>query len=593
MKRSSPLLAVIALVGCSSPGGSGSGAPTSAEEDAAKPDEPSDTTPQSEVDAGTECVPSQRRCTLAGLVESCTAGGRWVTSEDCAGDGLTCVAGRCQGPCTRDPKSNDNSGCDYWAVDLDNHVSAQESPFAVIVSNLSAQTATVKVTRKDGELAAPLVVLEREVMPGALEVLDLPSRHTGVSGIQWTGYRVESSVPIIAYQFNPLDNVDVFSNDATILIPSDTFGTQYLVVSRFELVGKGADDDERITYHGEFSVVASEPETSVTVTPTCATEAGPNVPAMEAGFSYTYTIAPYQVLSVKSLQNACDLTGTLINSDKPVAVFGAHEAALTTNLCCADHLEHQLYPVSTWGTTYVASKAMPRQAESDYWRIVAANDATRVTFMPEVSPPRTLDRGEWIELTATRDFAITASAPISVAQTLASSYEVTIPEPYADCSRGEPCATAYTCDRLTPESEQAACFPPYCDPGSHSCPSGHVCTQFGDEFGVCTPVGDPTLIMPPPVKQYRKDYVLLVPDKYAEDYLNIIAPVEATVTLDDALVLEQGYRAIEGTGWKVARVPVADGVHRIFADLPVSVIAYGYDRDVSYGYAAGLNLVEE
>ena len=47
------------------------------------------------------------------------------------------------------------------------------------------------------------------------------------------------------------------------------------------------------------------------------------------------------------------------------------------------------------------------------------------------------------------------------------------------------------------------------------------------------------------------------------------------------------------TPWKVARLPVSDGVHRVDADLPVSVIAYGYDRDVSYGYAAGLNLVED
>ena len=37
----------------------------------------------------------------------------------------------------------------------------------------------------------------------------------------------------------------------------------------------------------------------------------------------------------------------------------------------------------------------------------------------------------------------------------------------------------------------------------------------------------------------------------------------------------------------------ADGTHRVVADQAISVIAYGYDRDVSYGYAAGLNLVEE
>jgi hypothetical protein len=35
-----------------------------------------------------------------------------------------------------------------------------------------------------------------------------------------------------------------------------------------------------------------------------------------------------------------------------------------------------------------------------------------------------------------------------------------------------------------------------------------------------------------------------------------------------------------------------DGVHRVFSDRPIGVIVDGFDRNVSYGYAAGTDLRE-
>ena len=98
------------------------------------------------------------------------------------------------------------------------------------------------------------------------------------------------------------------------------------------------------------------------------------------------------------------------------------------------------------------------------------------------------------------------------------------------------------------------------------------------------------MILAAPLEQYRTDYVFLSPDKYLDDYINIIAPSTATATLDGQEVPGGSYTAIPGTGFKVARLKVADGIHRVAASEPVGVIVYGYDRDVSYGYPAGLNL---
>jgi hypothetical protein len=475
---------------------------------------------------------------------------------------------------------------------MDNHFGAQSSPYAVIVSNLSERNATVTVTRKDGVGSPAVEVARREVPPGELSIFDLPNRNMGAAGIFWTAYRLESTVPIIAYQFNPLDNVDVFSNDASLLIPANTFGKEYFVVSRFELLGRGPTTGSTLPYRGEFSVVASATQTNVSIVPACRTQAGTNMSTMMAGQSYTYALEPYQVLNVKSDENGGDLTGTLVTSDKPVAVFGGHEAALSSTTCCADHLEHQMFPVSTWGKTYVATKSKTRQLESDYWRFIASENGTTITFSPAVSAPRTLGRGQWFEIVTTQDFVIDADKPISVAQTLASSGEVMPPGAYADCTLGNVCAATYSCEVYGPFGE-AECLPPACTPGLSSCPLGHVCTTGQSGTWACLAVGDPTLIMLPPTKQFRKDYVFLSPNKYAEDYVNVIAPEGASVTLDGTLVAAGSFAAIPGSTWKVARLAVGDGVHKVVANQPISVIAYGYDQDVSYGYAAGLNLVEE
>lgn len=44
-------------------------------------------------------------------------------------------------------------------------------------------------------------------------------------------YRIRSSLPVVAYQFNPLDNVGVFSNDASLLLPTSAIGDEYTVVA--------------------------------------------------------------------------------------------------------------------------------------------------------------------------------------------------------------------------------------------------------------------------------------------------------------------------------------------------------------------------
>ena len=63
------------------------------------------------------------------------------------------------------------------------------------------------------------------------------------------------------------------------------------------------------------------------------------------------------------------------------------------------------------------------------------------------------------------------------------------------------------------------------------------------------PGGDPSLIWVPPVEQWRNQYLFLVPNKYAFDFLLIALPARATLTydtipIDDVLTCEPFRSAI-------------------------------------------------
>ncbi len=542
------------------------------------------------------CTVGERRCN-GSASERCGDAGTWQPASDCASQGLACNNGSCVPACSRDPKTRNNAGCEYWAVDLDNNGAAASAPYAVIVSNLGTLRATVRVTRRDSASTNPAEVLTREVAPGTLEILTLPTRNMGSPGLHWAGYRIEATAPVVAYQFNPLENVAVYSNDASLLLPVDTFATEFIVMSREQIPASPP-------FRGTFSVVAAGAATEVTITPTTRTLQGGGLPALSAGQSHTVTLEPYQVLNVKSDQTEGDLTGSIVTATHPVGVFGGHEGGLSASmqvarereLCCVDHLEHQLYPVATWGTRYVAARSNPRGLAPDYWRIVAAVDGTQVTFEPaSVRAPVTLNRGKFVDFPSTSDFVISADKPVMVGQVLASSAEILPKSPGATCVTNADCSPAYTCKygQRPNGTYSFLCMSPECTTAGATagCPDAHVCACQPGKPCSCQALGDPTLILVPPTSQFRDSYVFLSPNKYAFDFINIVAPADATVTLDGQVMAASSFVGI-GPDWKAARMAVQDGVHTVTADKPVGVIAYGYDDDVSYGYAAGLNLVD-
>jgi hypothetical protein len=572
-------------------------------------------------DRCTVCFPGTQRCNGEEEVQTCAEdGSAWETTTFCNGGttGQVCAldltGAPCESLCSVNIKFNSYIGCDYWGVDLDNafvpggneqgFYDAAGAQYAIVVANPPASPlpAIVEVWLREGgvEQKVPFVlepaadptqkptqvaIPTEPLMPGQLRVFRLPRRDVNGTTQASLAYRVTASVPVIAYQFNPLENENVFSNDASLLLPATLLGREYFVMTREQTFD---------TLRCSLTVAAVLPGiTTVSVQVSAPTLAGqvypgaPNqqaIPHMEPGDTRVFKLEQYDVLNIETDRPGADLTGSRILSDQRVAVFGGSEAANAPNTarcvdidpiskkgvceydrktscktlsdcvsagfntCCADHLEQQIYPVKVWGSSYVASKSWDRGKESDIWRIMAGADNTVVLLTPPqpgIEIP-VLQRGEWFEFESRQHFEIHTAGqkPILVGQFLAAQ---DAPEPN---TTGQ--------------------------------------NQNGDAG-----TGDPAFMLAIPIEQYRRDLVVFTPAEYADNYVNITTLTGAEVTIDGELI-PPGFFEVIGTGtYSVYRTRIATpGPHTITSTEPAGVIVYGYDQFVSYGYTGGLDLSE-
>ncbi len=547
------------------------------------------------------CYPGTRTCQDEATVAQCSQDGSSMEFvEDCDPEKTktACFMGTCVSMCAVSPKVATNVGCEYWAVDLDNYYKvdadgvehdAQNSPFAVVVSNVhETVSADLEVTTFEGYST------KFNVPPGKLQAIELEPRNVDGSLLAPLAYRVKSDIPIIAYQFNPLSNVDVFSNDASMLISSGALGTEYYVMSR-EQTG----DNNR----GYVTVVGTAAATEVTVTSSANTLHNEDTGVFIPGGSKTYTLEPYSVLNLETAEFGDDLTGSHIVSDKPVAVFAGSECGNIPNdmkcdqgscrgsglsckvdsdcpiPCCCDHLEEQLLPVASLGEHYVAARSQPRNGEMDYWRILATADGTEITTTPPVAQIPTLNEGDFFEFGVEKSFEIHANHPVMVGQFLAGENA-----PVANVSEctggggGNPGKCKY--------NPSVDCL--YHDECKLYCITEAECEAYG--LHLDAGIGDPSFIVLVPVSRFRTEYVFLIPDKYELDYVNIVLLAGARLYIDGNEVDASVYEMV-GTGeFRIARSMISDGVHHLTSNRPMGITVYGYDEYVSYGYPAGMTV---
>jgi len=431
-------------------------------------------------------------------------------------------------------------GCLFFGADLDSHDSVENQQFAIAVSNVQqGQVATVEVELEQNGVWTP-VAGPVMVNPLSLYTFALAAFSQDDSGVKVGGaYRVTSDVPIIAYQFNPVDGASSYLSDASMLYPVPTWDHVNQVVG-WKVI------DDGIGVQGAYvSIIAAVDGTQVTVTPSAATLAGNGVPAGQPGVPFMIQLDEGDVAEVMTKTMNTGLTGTRIETDPnhPVAVFSGNECTfIPTNVYACDHLEEQLAGVRLWGEHFIASRVPNRSAnDPSLWQIYASEDATSITLTADAqvsglpASPFVLDAGQVVEFYAggnanqPGDFEVEASKPIAVLNYMTGSE----------------------------------------NPGAAG-------------------TGDPAMVQLSPIEQFLPRYVVLVPSTWVTDVAVVARPAGAPILLDGAPISDALFIPVAASGYEVARVPVTDGIHVFDGDSNAfSIVILGYDLWDSYAYLGG------
>jgi IgGFc binding protein len=487
---------------------------------------------------------------------------------DAGGDG-TAGSGGGGDPqtCEQAATSKTYIGCDFWPTVVANNVWSVFD-YAVVVANAGMDPAEVTVTRGGttvGSATIPPNQLSTIYLPWVPELkgpdADACGSATPLPGtvrVSDGAYHLVSTRPVTVYQFNALEYAPQggppgkdwgacpaqqcliecfsYSNDASLLLPSTAMTGNYRIT--------GQKGWQLANIAGYFAVTGTQDNTSVTVflSSTAAIQGGGGVPAANANGQVTFNVNAGEVVEVLGTPQT-DLSGTLVQATNPVQViFGMPCAQSPEGVQACDHIEESVFPAETLGQHYfVTVPTGPNgDAPGHVVRIYGNVDGTALSYGGGAPPgaPTVINAGQVVDLNVvSQSFEIQGDHEFAV-----GSFQL----------------GAELVDPNAPITQQR---------------------------------GDPAQSLMTAVEQYRLKYIFLAPSDYSVSYVDVVQPMDATVTIDGA---DSGVAPTQiASGYGIARIQLGlgnNGAHVLTASAPVGIQVVGYGNYTSYQYPGGLNL---
>ncbi|TAE28961.1 MAG: hypothetical protein EAZ92_07275 [Candidatus Kapaibacterium sp.] len=317
------------------------------------------------------------------------------------------------------------------------------------------------------------------------------------------------------------------TTDSYMGLPVEALGTEYRTVNYYKL---------REDLISQFAIIATQDSTSVTITPT-----SPTFTKKPANLPFTVNLRKgdvYQVIaSSASKGSPADFTGSLIQANKPIAVFSGHNGAyIPIPEKGYNHLVEQLPPLSAWGRHYYVGTLLGRTRSTI--RVVAAEDDTKV--FANGKQVATLLAGEYYENGAVNGMTqITGDKRILLAQ-------------YA----------------------------------------------HGFENGLDS-IGDPMMILLTPTQQFLKKYRFATPTRGQwHHYVNLVVPKESveSMRLDGRPMNPQVFKPFGESRYAIAQIEVSYGTHTLEGTENFGLYSYGFgygdDSYDAYGNMVGQSFLE-
>ncbi|AKU95257.1 hypothetical protein AKJ09_01921 [Labilithrix luteola] len=379
-------------------------------------------------DASVDAGDCPLQCSLDGrsVIRACSG----EVVQTCPPD-QACGAGLCQEPCAAAKADRSSNGCEFYLQPPRFTKQFDQACYAAYVVNTSAvavdvslelQGKAIDVSRsmyetKPGD--ATLIPHTGPIAPGESVILfvsDAPpdAKLSGDGGARCpdgvvpatfedalppfsgfgNSFHLTTNVPVNLAAIYPYGGAPSFAPSATLLLPVATWGTQHVIMNAWGPISLQIMVDGR---GPSTQIVAAEDDTEVSIRPTHDIQDGSGFVGAAAQIPTTYKLNKGQLLQIDQAE---ELSGSVVTSNKPTSVFGGHECMYipSTRQAC-DYALQQLPSFEQWGSEYVGVGYRPRAGDENElmpYRIVAARDETKLDYDPAPPPgaPLTLSAGE-------------------------------------------------------------------------------------------------------------------------------------------------------------------------------------------------------